>query len=113
VPFGQGSGKWLVSTNGGEQPRWRGDGKELFYLTWDGKMMSADITEEGSSLAIGKPKLLFQPNFSTYIAPGLSVYDVTPDGKKFVMINRGTQEAPAPFTLVVNWPELLKTKGEQ
>jgi Tol biopolymer transport system component len=113
VPFGQGSGKWLVSTNGGEQPRWRGDGKELFYLTWDGKMMAADFAEQGSGLIIGKPKLLFQPNFSTYIAPGLSVYDVTPDGKKFVMINRGTQEAPAPFTLVVNWPELLKTKGEQ
>jgi eukaryotic-like serine/threonine-protein kinase len=113
VPFGHGSGKWLVSTNGGEQPHWRGDGKELFYLTWDGKMMSVDIAAQGSGLTISKPKLLFQPNFSTYIAPGLSVYDVTPDGKKFVMINRGTQEAPAPFTLLVNWPELLNKLGQQ
>ena len=76
-------------------------------------MMSADIAVKGSSFAIGKPKLLFHPNFSMYVAPGLSAYDVTSDGKRFVMINRGTQEAPAPFTVVENWPELLNNLGQK
>jgi hypothetical protein len=75
--------------------------------------MSADIAEQGSGLVIAKPKLLFQPNFSSYFAPGLAVYDVARDGKKFVMINRGTQQPPAPITLVVNWPELLNNLGQQ
>ena len=76
-------------------------------------MMATDIAEQGASLAVGKPKLLFQANFSTYISAGTSVYDVTPDGKKFVMINRGTQQSPAPLTLVVNWLELLNKQGQQ
>jgi predicted amino acid-binding ACT domain protein len=58
-------------------------------------MISADIVEQGSSPAIGKVRPLFQPSFSVYVNPYTSVYDVTPDGKKFVMINRGVQEAAA------------------
>ena len=108
VPFGHGSGKWLVSPNGGELPRWRGDGKELFYMTADNKMMSAEITEQGSSLSIGKVQELFKPSFPVFVAPGNALFDVSPDGKKFVMVDRGVQEASAPLTLVVNWPGLLK-----
>ena len=71
-------------------------------------MMSADILEQGSSLAIGRVRPLFQPSFSVYVNPSTSVYDVTPDGKKFVMISRSMQGALAPLALVVNWPQLLK-----
>lgn len=52
VPFGQGSGKWLVSTTGGHFPLWRRDGRELFYISLDNRIISAEIAEQGMSLSI-------------------------------------------------------------
>ena len=105
VPFRQGSGRWEVSTSGGLWPRWRHDGKELFYLALDNKIMSAQIAEAGSSLSIGKILPLFQANIGPN--PGW-MYDVSADGKKFVVASLGTPSASAPLTLVTNWPALLK-----
>jgi eukaryotic-like serine/threonine-protein kinase len=105
VPFPHGSGRFQVSTAGGYSPRWRRDGKELFYLGLDNKIMSAEITEQGATLLIGKVQPLFQVN------PLLSLfatYDVSADGKKFVVASEATQQAAAPLTLVTNWPALLK-----
>jgi eukaryotic-like serine/threonine-protein kinase len=65
VPFRQGSGKWRVSTGGGTWPRWRGDGKELFYLSLDKKITSAEISVDGSSLVVGEVAPLFQVNVAT------------------------------------------------
>ena len=79
-------------------------------MTADNKIMSAEIIEQGSSLSIGKVQELFQPGFSVFVTPGNAVYDVTPDGKRFIMIDRGVQETSAPLTLVVNWPGLLKNR---
>ncbi|MGH9774041.1 MAG: protein kinase domain-containing protein [Candidatus Acidiferrales bacterium] len=107
VPFGQGGGKWQVSGNGGGTPRWRHDGKELFYLSPDNKIMSAQISEQGASLVIGKVASLFPANPA--VTPGWA-YDVSADGKKFVVITLATQQAAAPLTLVVNWPALLKQR---
>jgi len=95
-----------VSINGGFLPRWRHDGKELFYLSPDKKIMSAEICEVGSNLVIGKVQPLFtaNPAFS-----GFHVYDVTSDGKKFIIASRSARQAPEPpLTLVTNWPALLK-----
>ena len=105
VPFGHGSGKWEVSTDSGMLPRWRHDGRELFYLSLDNKIMSAEISEQGASLVIGKVAPLFQVNPSSIVH---WPYDVSADGKKFVVITRGAQQSSAPLTLVVNWPALLK-----
>jgi serine/threonine protein kinase/Tol biopolymer transport system component len=105
VPFLHGSGKWVVSTGGGAWPRWRRDGKELFYLGLDNKIMSAEIAEQGVSLAIGKVQALFQANPATH--PGWA-YDVSADGKKFVVVSQGAQTASESLTLVTNWPALLK-----
>ncbi|MHB8540928.1 MAG: protein kinase domain-containing protein [Candidatus Acidiferrales bacterium] len=107
VPFLHGSGKWEVSTGGGQQPRWRHDGKELFYLAPDNKIMSAEIAEQGSGLSIGKVLPLFQANPTSKAGWD---YDVSADGKKFVVVSQGAQQASAPLTLVVNWPALLKKK---
>jgi eukaryotic-like serine/threonine-protein kinase len=105
VPFQHGGGRWEVSTNGGTGPKWRGDGKELFYLSQDNKIMSAEISEAGSSLVIGKVQSLFQVNpFRTTFRP----YDASSDGKKFVVVSMGATEVSEPLTLVVNWPALLK-----
>ena len=105
VPFLQGSGKWQVSTGGGTWPRWRGDSKELFYLSLDKKITSAEISADGSSLVVGKVAPLFQVNVATSLG---WFYDVSADGKRFVVLNQDPRQATEPLTLVVNWPALLK-----
>jgi eukaryotic-like serine/threonine-protein kinase len=106
VPFQQGSGKWLVSPGGGHWPRWRRDGKELFYMSLDNKITSAEISTLGSSPMIGKVTPLFQVSASATTLGW--TYDVSADGKKFVVANEAGDRVAVPLTLVVNWPELLK-----
>ncbi len=105
VPFGSGSGKWEVSIGGGHFPVWRRDGKELFYLSLDNKLMSAEVSEQGATLVIGKVAQLFQANpVSTTGWP----YDVSADGRRFLIATESAQETNEPLTLVVNWPAVLK-----
>ena len=77
VPYPAGSGKWPVSTAGGAYPRWRRDGKELYYLSPDDKMMAAQIGESAGKLEVGAPRALFQVR---QIARLGAPYDVTADG---------------------------------
>ncbi|HEV2177692.1 MAG TPA: protein kinase [Terriglobia bacterium] len=100
VAFPQGNGKWQVSTSGGLGPRWRRDGKELFYISEDNKLMAVAIQEKSGTLEIGSAQALFQGTGTHY--------DVTADGKKFVVLTQSTQSGAEPITLVVNWPALLK-----
>jgi Tol biopolymer transport system component len=105
-PFPQASGgKWLVSKGGGNQPQWRRDGKELFYISADSKMMAVDVTTT-PAFQNGNPKALFgAPIFGTGTGPATR-YDVTPDNRKFLINTRGTEAAAAPagsMTVVVNW----------
>jgi Tol biopolymer transport system component len=96
-------GKWLISTAGGAEPRWRGDGKELYYVSADGMLMAVDISESPVFRA-GVPKALFQaPPHPSFISE--NHWDVTRDGKRFLFAAQNTQ---APFTVVLNWPALLK-----
>ncbi len=108
IPFLHGSGKWEVSTGGGVLPRWRRDGRELFYISTDNKIMSAEITEQESSLLIGKVQSLFRVNPVPFA--GGSNYDVTGDGDKFVVASLASSQESEPLTLVVNWLALLKQK---
>jgi hypothetical protein len=95
-------GAWQrnVSINGGQSPRWRGDGKELFFVSPDAEMMAADITLDPVFHA-DVPHRLFplksaDPNV-------LANYDVRPDGQQFLILmsQRGTQDSP--ITVVLNW----------
>ncbi|MFY9532151.1 MAG: protein kinase [Candidatus Acidiferrales bacterium] len=104
IPFGGGSGKWQVSTNGGAFPRWRRDGRELYYLAGDDKIMAAEISEQGVSLRIGKVSALFHASRSVTIG---APYDATADGKKFVVVSQGAPQTAQPLTLITNWPALL------
>ena len=92
------------------QPRWRRDGKELFYLSLDGNVMAVDVTE-GSIFKAGAPESLFQARVarSGKQSP-LDAYawDVTPDGKRF-LINTA-KGASRPVTVVLNWDAELKKK---
>jgi Tol biopolymer transport system component len=90
-----------ISTNGGNCPRWRGDGKEIFYLSSDNEIMAVSVKTTGSSLAVQTVHPLFRP-----IAP--YSYDVTPDATKFVVVT-STLPNRSP-TLVVNWTALLAGK---
>ncbi len=106
IPFLHGTGKWEVSNGGGILPRWRHDGRELFYISTDNRIMSAEITEQESSLLIGKVQSLFRVNPVPFA--GGSNYDVTGDGKKFVVASLASSQESEPLALVVNWNALLK-----
>jgi hypothetical protein len=92
--------KRQVSKDGGVEARWRNDGKELFYLSLDGKVMSVDI-KTTTELEAGAPKMLFQ----TPMQQGN--YCVTGDGKRF-LIGEPVEESSKPLTVVQNWTAGLK-----
>jgi serine/threonine-protein kinase len=100
-------GKWQISTEGGREPAWSRDSRELFYR--NGEKMMAVAVPAGPETA-GKPALLFEGRYDSKEGPGASNYDVTPDGQGFVMI-RGIEEQQSgidTITLVQNWFEELK-----
>jgi Tol biopolymer transport system component len=94
-------GSVLVSRGGGTAPRWRGDGRELFYLAPDGKMMAVEVTA-GPEFRGGTPAPLFQTPSGTIVG------DVTADGKRFLLVTPVGPSAAAPFTVVLNWTAGLK-----
>jgi eukaryotic-like serine/threonine-protein kinase len=101
-PFPNGTSKWQVSRGGGE-PRWRRDGKELFYLSADGKMMAAPV-RLGTSFEAGAPVVLFQTHLRQPIsAQDVFSFDVTGDGQKFLINTRVDEPNAAPLSIVLNW----------
>jgi eukaryotic-like serine/threonine-protein kinase len=96
-------GKWMVSTGGGSEPRWNGDGKRLYYLAPDRNLMAVEIATE-TGLAASVPKVLFQAPQRTATLP--YTWDVTADGKRFLFSAPAEQRKP--FTLVLNWQTALK-----
>ena len=110
-PFPAAEGQWKISLTGGEQPRWRGDGDELFFVGADGKMMAVAVKAAVSSGPGTKPS--FEPGapqqlFETHLAQSIDAafeYDVTADGKRFLLdTNPGGGSASAPpLNVVVNW----------
>jgi Tol biopolymer transport system component len=95
-------GKWMISAGGGRFPRWRGDGKEIFYLSPDNQVMAVPIEERGNGIEARPAQSLFRAAVPNAFDP----YDVTADGKKFVINTIGEQDNP--LTLVVNWAADLK-----
>jgi len=109
APFPSSQGKWQISTAGGFSPRWRGDGKELFFFNeLERRMMAVAVQPKGSSLEVGAPQALFQ---ATNAATGYAgTYDVTADGKRFLVNTFAQQPSTTPITLVTNWAAGLKSK---
>ena len=99
--FPNGSGKRQVSTGGGNHPRWRRDGRELFYYTGDGKLMAAPV-RSGESFEVGAPDLLFEFRAWT-LGDIFAPYAVTGDGQRFLINTVVEMEPNAPLTVVVNW----------
>ena len=97
-------GKWQISTNGGTEPYWRGDGKELFFLNGN-KLMGVEVNGDGESLHPGIPKVLFETPLAP---PRRNRYDVASDGKRFLMNVLVESNQAKGLTVVLNWPALLK-----
>ena len=101
--FPGGGAKWQVSTDGGIAGKWRRDGKELFFLDGGGTLMAADVDTSGNAPQFGVPRPLF------HVEPNLNgPYDVTADGKRFLVNSWSQKESGQPATLVLNWPAELK-----
>jgi eukaryotic-like serine/threonine-protein kinase len=97
------SGKWMVSRGGGVQPRWRRNGKELFYISPDSKMMAVSVNSQPVFQA-GSPLALFQTNIvDTGIRTGPMSWDIAPDGNRFLIITEAPGDASS-LTVVLNWP---------
>jgi eukaryotic-like serine/threonine-protein kinase len=116
-PFPNGTGKWQVSTNGGIFPRWRRDGKELYYLSVpnSGKLMAAEIRVEGSSFQTETPHALFDSGYiNINHATNYHVFAVSADGQKFLIPRPAgglaADIAGSPITVVVNWTAALNKK---
>ena len=98
------SGKIAVSQEGGYEPVWRKDGKEIFYLSPDGKMMAVPVKSQ-SPIEVGKPKPLFDVRGVSDFPPS---YDVTRNAKRF-LVNRSVGEGkPGHVLVIANWEALLK-----
>jgi Tol biopolymer transport system component len=95
--------KYQVSVNGGAASQWSHDGKELFFIAPDRKMMAVSIGRRGGSLEIGSPKALFD---SRIAVSNFTSFDVTKDGRFLIPSQEGG--AIIPLTLVVNWQNTLK-----
>jgi dipeptidyl aminopeptidase/acylaminoacyl peptidase len=104
APFPGPGGKRQISVGGGGTPRWRRDGKELFYLAPDRQLMSVEVNGKGEAFEVGAVRPLFRTRAA---APALT-YDVTADGQRFLVINSVEEEESSPLTLVVNWNAGLK-----
>jgi Tol biopolymer transport system component len=109
MPFAGGTGKWQVSTQGGIQPIFRHDGKELFYWSPDNTLISVPITLKPNGVEVGAAHPLFRFNNSLGTVGITSPYDVSPDGQRFVLITT-PEQTPRPITLVTNWTAELKNK---
>jgi len=97
--------RWQVSANGGAYPRWRQDGKELFYVAPGDQFTGVGIEPKGSELSVGEAKSLFREAVASVSSP----YDVSGDGERF-LVNGFGERGTLPVTVVANWKELLKNK---
>jgi Tol biopolymer transport system component len=109
-PFPAGSGQWPISSEGGVQPEWRGDGKELFFLSATGKLMGADVSAVGETFAARAPKELLTVDVPETVAPYPSDYAVSADGQNFLINTTVDQTVKPALTVLLNWQEELKQR---
>jgi Tol biopolymer transport system component len=97
--------KWQVSINGGYEPRWRADGREIYYLSEDRKLMAVRLAAGPKFEA---PVRLFQTRVAVGVNPNRTHYVPSRDGKRFLVNTLSGDPAPTPITVVLNWTAALK-----
>lgn len=102
VPFSRvADGRWRISTSGGTDPWWRADGKELFYLDVENRLVAVAVSSDGPAFQYGTPQVLFQPNASSLAFAFRNPYVATGDGERFLF--KVDEPDTTPITVVVNW----------
>ena len=98
------------TTGGGSEPVWAPNGRELFYVSADVKLMTVPVSTT-TGLELGKPTVLFDAAVYFFGGQGRN-YDIAPDGKRFVMVKDPTRTIgnALPITVVVNWVEELRAR---
>ncbi len=100
--------QWQVSTGGGSEPRWRRDGREIYYLSEDRKLMAVAVGAGPlGNTSFGVPKPLFQTRAPAGVYALRTNYVPSGDGKRF-LVNTQNDPAPTPITVVLNWTSGLK-----
>jgi eukaryotic-like serine/threonine-protein kinase len=108
TPFPGSGPRSQISSGGGQGPRWRQDGRELYFYSPAGTVMAVPISVTNGEVHAGNPRRLFTARLgsTSFLSP---VYDVTADGKKFLIYGIGDSNAPQiPLSLVTNWRQMLK-----
>jgi serine/threonine-protein kinase len=108
-PYPGPGGRWQISTEGGNEPVWNPNGRELFYRSGD-KMMAVDVATQ-PTFAAGKPRVLFEGQYARTLFT-IPNYDVTLDGQRFLMLkpSDSAEAAPTQINVVLNWFEELKRR---
>lgn len=108
-PFPDVGTKWQISTRGGVEPHWRGDGRELFYVTPDGTLMAVVLQTQGEFQA-GVPQELFKTRFYSAGAGAgdRPSYAATKNGQQFLINTITADTMSSPVTVIVNWPAIAR-----
>jgi dipeptidyl aminopeptidase/acylaminoacyl peptidase len=96
-----------VSPKGGGDPRWRGDGQELFYVADDLTIISVQVRESANEFHV----LSSLPLFRLQLPNNVGFYDATRDGKRFLVNTRTSREQNAPLTIVTNWLAQIQSES--
>ena len=107
-PFPAASGQTQISIAGGTQPEWRRDGKELFYISADGKLTAVPVTTDGATFSAGTPRALFDVEVPEPNPPFPTDYAVTADGQRFLVNTVVDQPTRPALTVILNWTAGLK-----
>ena len=91
--------QWTVSTVGGYEPRWRADGREIYYLSADQKLVAVPV---GPGPAFGAPQPLFQTGVASDVNPQRTHYVPSRDGQRFLIATPAAEQAPTTMTVVLN-----------
>jgi Tol biopolymer transport system component len=105
LPASGNAGKWMISTDGGIRAQWSRDGKRIYYTSPDSKLMAVDVNARGDEFMAGVPQMLFGLNLKPTFG---QQYDVSADGKRFLVNSPMQQGEMAPITVVQNWTAALK-----
>jgi Tol biopolymer transport system component len=104
--FSDGTGKWQVSVDGGDSPRWRADGKELFFVSND-HFMAAEVNPRADQFDSGALHQLFEIHVPAPQLGTRSTYALTRDGQRFLFNTWDSKAALSPIVVVVNWPATI------
>jgi hypothetical protein len=108
-PYPGPGGKWQISTEGGTEPLWNRNGRELFFRNGN-KMMAVKVATQ-PAFTPTKPMMLFEKEFAVSQFPATGIaYDVSADGQRFLMVEESDESSPQQINVVLNWfNELQRT----